>query len=208
LTQAQGTAGTIPTGNTTDKYGTRNPLFRRLVARFIAEAENLLDQAAPGSVLDVGCGEGVVTERIATRLDPVRVIGIDLEDAKLEAEWALRKRPNLEFRAMPAERLAFEDDEFDLVSALEVLEHVEDPEVVLAEMTRVAARNLLLSVPREPLWRALNMARGAYLRDRGNTPGHLHHWSKRSFVELLSGYGEVVEVRSLFPWTMALVRVP
>jgi hypothetical protein len=51
------------------------------------------------------------------------------------------------------------------------------------------------------------MARGAYVRDFGNTPGHLNHWSRRSFVSLLSGYGEVTETRSPFPWTMLLVRV-
>ena len=64
-----------------------------------------------------------------------------------------------------------------------------------------------MSVPREPLWRGLNMARGAYWRSLGNTPGHVNHWSKRSFVSLLSRYGEVEEARSPFPWTMLLVRV-
>ncbi len=65
---------------------------------------------------------------------------------------------------------------------MEVLEHVPDPAAVLAEMFRVASRWVLVSVPREPLWRGLNMARGSYLRDFGNTPGHLNHWSKRSFA--------------------------
>jgi hypothetical protein len=74
-------------------------------------------------------------------------------------------------------------------------------------MARCAARHLLVSVPREPLWRALNMARGAYWSALGNTPGHLNHWSRRSFLELLSHHGEVVEVRSPFPWTMVLVRL-
>ncbi len=64
-------------------------------------------------------------------------------------------------------------------------------------------------MPREePLWRGLNMARGAhYLKDLGNTPGHLNHWSKRSFTQLLGRYGTVVEARSPFPWTMLLVRI-
>jgi hypothetical protein len=51
------------------------------------------------------------------------------------------------------------------------------------------------------------MARGAYWRALGNTPGHLNHWSQRSFVRLLSSHGRVAEVRSPFPWTMALVRL-
>jgi hypothetical protein len=71
----------------------------------------------------------------------------------------------------------------------------------------VASSHLLVSVPREPLWRALNVARGTYLRDLGNTPGHVNHWSKRAFVALLSRYGSVEEARSPFPWTMVLVRL-
>ena len=92
-------------------------------------------------------------------------------------------------------------------SAIEVLEHVPDPEHTLAEMARCASGHLLVSVPREPMWRMLNMARGAYLSDLGNTPGHLNHWSKRSFVRMLERYGQVVQARSPFPWTMLLVRV-
>jgi hypothetical protein len=94
-----------------------------------------------------------------------------------------------------------------LVSAIEVLEHLPDPKRTLAEMTRCAQRHLLVSVPREPLWRALNVLRGAYLPALGNTPGHLNHWSKDAFVRLLSGRGEVVAVRSPLPWTILLVRI-
>ena len=82
-----------------------------------------------------------------------------------------------------------------------------DPDATLAEMARVARRWLLVSVPREPMWRALNMARGAYWRSLGNTPGHVNHWSKRGFVSLLERYGEVEQARSPFPWTMLLVRL-
>jgi SAM-dependent methyltransferase len=158
-------------------------------------------------VLDIGCGEGVLTAEWAERLGDGRVVGIDLDDPKLRAEWESRRRPNLEFRAEEATSLSFADDEFAMAAAIEVLEHVPEPEATLAEMARVAERRLLVSVPREPLWRGLNMARGAYWRSLGNTPGHVNHWSKRSFVSLLSRYGEVEETRSPFPWTMLLVRV-
>jgi 2-polyprenyl-3-methyl-5-hydroxy-6-metoxy-1,4-benzoquinol methylase len=132
---------------------------------------------------------------------------VDLDDAKLRVEWERRRRPNLEFHTGLGHELPYRDREFDAASAMEVLEHVPDPEAVLAEMSRVAARWLLVSVPREPLWRALNMSRGAYLRQLGNTPGHLNHWSKSGFAKLLDRYGEIVELRSPFPWTMALVAV-
>jgi 2-polyprenyl-3-methyl-5-hydroxy-6-metoxy-1,4-benzoquinol methylase len=201
------TDAAVPTGNTYDKYGSTNPLVRRLMAGFETALEELFARAAPSSVLDVGCGEGVLTARWAEQLGTGRVVGIDLEDAKLRREWALRPRPNLEFRAMTAESLPFEDGEFDLAAATEVLEHVPDPERTLSEMARVAGRHLLVSVPREPLWRALNVGRGAYVRELGNTPGHVNHWSRRGFLRLLERHGDVLEARSPFPWTMVLVAV-
>jgi 2-polyprenyl-3-methyl-5-hydroxy-6-metoxy-1,4-benzoquinol methylase len=197
----------VPTGNTFDKYGSENPVVRRLMTGFHATLDELWGEAAPSCVLDVGCGEGVLTAQWAERLHDGRVVGIDLDDPKLRAEWEKRSRPNLEFRAEEATSLSFADDEFDLACAIEVLEHLPEPEATVAEMARVARRHLLVSVPREPLWRALNLARGAYLRRLGNTPGHVNHWSKQAFVSLLSRYGTVEEARSPFPWTMLLVRV-
>jgi len=199
--------GTV-TGNTYDKYGSTNPVVRRLMARFEGTLDELFTRADPQSLLDVGCGEAVLTHQWATRLgESRRVVGIDLDDPGLHTEWAKRTAPNLEYRVMKAENLPFADSEFDLASAIEVLEHVPDPEHTVAEMARVAQRWLLVSVPREPLWRGLNMARGAYWKDLGNTPGHVNHWSKRAFVALLSRHGEVVQARSPFPWTMLLVRL-
>jgi 2-polyprenyl-3-methyl-5-hydroxy-6-metoxy-1,4-benzoquinol methylase len=201
------TTTAVPTGNTFDKYGSQNPVVKRLMTGFHSTLDELWAHAAPESVLDVGCGEGVLTVEWAERLGAGRIVGIDLDDPKLRAEWEKRPRDNLEFRAEEATRLPFEDDEFDLAAAIEVLEHVPDPEATVTEMARVARRHLLVSVPREPLWRGLNMARGAYVRDLGNTPGHVNHWSKRAFVSLLSRYGTVEEARSPFPWTMVLVRL-
>jgi SAM-dependent methyltransferase len=197
----------VVTGNTYDKYGSSNPVVRRLMSGFEGALEELFAQAAPGSVLDVGCGEGVLIYKWAQRLSDARMVGIDLEEESIQAGWAERQAPNLEYRMMEAENLPFADGEFDLASAIEVLEHVPDPEHTVAEMARCASRNLLVSVPREPLWRMLNMARGAYWPALGNTPGHLNHWSRRSFIALLSRHGKVVEVRTPFPWTMLLVRL-
>jgi SAM-dependent methyltransferase len=199
--------GTV-TGNTYDKYGSKNPVVRRLMGGFEGTLDELFTQADPQSLLDVGCGEGVLTHQWAQRLgDERRVVGIDLDDPALHAEWAKRTAPNLEYQVMKAENLPFADREFDAATAIEVLEHVPDAEHTVAEMARVAKRWLLVSVPREPLWRGLNVARGAYWKDLGNTPGHVNHWSKRSFVALLSRHGEVVQARSPFPWTMLLVRL-
>jgi SAM-dependent methyltransferase len=203
-----GAAQAVPTGNTFDKYGSTNPVVRRLMAGFEGALSELFARAAPGSVVDVGCGEGVLTERWAEQLGDRSVVGVDLSDPKLAAEWATRERPNLAFKTIDdGGRLPFGDGKFSLAAAIEVLEHVPDPGATLSEMARVASDRLLVSVPHEPLWRALNVARGAYLKQLGNTPGHVNHFTKRGLVSELRRHGRVVEVRSPFPWTMALVDV-
>lgn len=199
----------VPTGNYTDKYGSSNPLVRRLVNNFIADVDELLTLVQPESLIDVGCGEGVLTRRWASEhMNGGRIVGIDLEDPKLQSEWAADPGPDhLEFKTGVADKLPFADNEFQIATAMEVLEHVPDPEKTLAEMARVSSKWILASVPREPIWRMVNIARGAYLKDLGNTPGHLNHWSKRSFLRLLRRYGTVERVRSPFPWTMVLLRL-
>jgi len=198
--------GTV-TGNTFDKYGSQNPVVRRLMARFERDLNCCYAAAAPTSILDVGCGEGVLTHEWAGRLGDGRIVGVDLDDPLLSAQWQQRQAPNLEYRVMKGERLDFADNEFDTASAIEVLEHVSDPEMVLSEMARCAERWIIVSVPREPLWRITNVARGAYWRELGNTPGHVNHWSSNGFRKLLSRYGTIVELRHPFPWTMSVVRL-
>ena len=103
--------GTV-TGNTYDKYGSTNPIVRRLMAGFEGTLEELFRKADPQSLLDIGCGEGVLTEKWARRLGDKRVVGIDLDDPALQTEWEQRRAPNLEYRVMKAETLPFADGEF------------------------------------------------------------------------------------------------
>jgi ubiquinone/menaquinone biosynthesis C-methylase UbiE len=195
-----------PAGNVYDKHGTHNPFARLLVAWFLSAAGAAVDDVAPATVLDVGCGEGVVTGRLAQRLPQARVVGLDVDDAKLAAEWKARPAHNLAFEVGSAYALPYENGAFDLVCAFEVLEHMERPEEALSELARVAREALVLSVPREPIWRVLNVLSGRYLREWGNTPGHVNHWSRKQFVRFAGSAGEVVAVRNPPPWAMVTVR--
>ncbi len=194
----------VPTGNTYDKYGSSNPIERRLMATFLARLDDALPDSAPVRILEVGVGEGEVADRVAQRYPDAFVTGIDLPDPELAEHWS-SKRFAASFADIGA--LPFGDSGFDLVLAIEVLEHVPDPAAALAELSRVARRDVVLSVPREPIWRVANMARGKYWGDLGNTPGHIQHWSRSGFVRLVGRHLDVTTVHSPTPWTMVAARV-
>ena len=94
----------------------------------------------------------------------------------------------------------------DLVVCCEVLEHLPDPHGGLKALQSLQAPWYLLSVPREPIWRILNVARGAYLSEYGNSPGHLQHWSRLDFLHFVGEAFQPIVVRMPLPWTVVLCR--
>ena len=188
-------------GNVYDKYGTRNPIARRLMQGFLDAATSLYRMAAPRSVLEVGCGEGELALHLwqqGPRPDSFEICDVDLG----------RLDPGLPDAIVAREASIYElpwsDDAFDLVLCCEVLEHLREPSRGLAELARVARRHVLLSTPREPLWRVLNMARGHYLGALGNTPGHVQHWSRSGLARLARTELRLLAERRPVPWTMLL----
>ena len=193
-------------GNLYDKYGTRNPIARRLMAGFTAHFDELVERSGAREAHEVGCGEGELSIRLAAK--GLRVRGTDafprvLREARERARAA---GAEIEYEAVSVEELDPERHAAELIVCCEVLEHLPDAELALAKLAELARPWLIASAPREPLWRGLNLARLSYVRDLGNTPGHLNHWSRRAFLRLLETRLEVVEVRSPLPWTMALCR--
>lgn len=200
-------ASDVVTGNVYPKYNSRNPLARCLVARFRAILLDLFEVARPSSVLDVGTGDGELASAVGAENPTVGIHGIDLYAPTLLASWRERTLGNLSFSVGSAYAPGFARDSFDLVAFIEVLEHLDHPSSALREARRVARRWIVASVPREPLWRILNLARGAYVADWGDTPGHVNHWSKREFVELMKRFGQIARVEAPLPWSMVLIRV-
>ena len=193
-------------GNVYDKYGTSNPIARRLMAGFMGDLDELVERTGAREAHEVGCGEGELAIRLAR--NGIRVRGSDAFPAVLEEARgrAAAAGVEIDFEATPVEELVPERHAAELIVCCEVLEHLPDPDRALEVLGSLARPWLIASVPREPLWRALNLARLSYVGDLGNTPGHLGHWSRRGFVRFLTSRFEVTEVRTPMPWTMALCR--
>ena len=191
-------AGNI-VGNVYDKYSTQNPIARALMRGFTDAVTDLYQETGASSVLEVGCGEGLLADHLIKRARPARFEACDV---------ALRPAPGIDpqiaLREASIYDLPFPDRSFDLVICCEVLEHLQDPAAGLAELARVSARHVLLSTPWEPVWRLLNLARGRYLRGLGNTPGHLQHFSRRALIDLAATRLGALRVRRPLPWTVIL----
>lgn len=192
------TSGT-PTGNTYDKYTSGNPVEKRLMTGFFRALDAALPAVPPERVLEVGAGEGEVAQRVCDRYAQADVVILDLPDPELADEWGAL---DVAGTHGDAGHLPFPDRTFDLVLAIEVLEHVPDPLAALHEIARVARSSVIVSVPREPIWRGANMVRGKYWGDLGNTPGHVNHWSARSFRSFVASELTVTATRHPFPWTV------
>jgi ubiquinone/menaquinone biosynthesis C-methylase UbiE len=188
-----------PTGNTYDKYGSSNAIEQRMMRGFMRALDDMLAGLAPRRILEIGVGEGHVMSRVRERFPGVPLVGVDLPDEALSDEW---KEQGLPCMFGDATTLPFPDDSFDLVLAIEVLEHVPGPEVALGELARVCSGTFVASVPFEPVWRAGNVLRRRYVKDLGNTPGHVNHWTRWGFQKFVETKFHVQQTRSPLPWTM------
>jgi 2-polyprenyl-3-methyl-5-hydroxy-6-metoxy-1,4-benzoquinol methylase len=200
--------GGIVVGNAYDKYGSKNPVVRWIMKGFADTLSGLVAQVAPRTIHEVGCGEGYWVLDWNQR-------GIEARGSDFSEKVIDLARENAQHRNFPPSIFSARSiydiepgrDSADLVVCCEVLEHLENPEDGLIALQRAATDHVILSVPREPLWCALNLARGKYFRNFGNTPGHIQHWSPKKFIGLVGCYFEILEIKKPLPWTMVLCRV-
>lgn len=198
----------VVVGNVYDKYNATNPIARWLMRGFETALNGLIDTVQPATMHEVGCGEGYWVLRWVEQGRVARGSDFSTKMVALAEETAQKRAlPAGLFQAKSIYELTPECDSAELVICCEVLEHVDDPHAALRILQSLAQPYLIVSVPREPLWRVLNMLRGAYLGAWGNTPGHIQHWSKAGFIQLIAQYFDILAVRSPLPWTMLLCKV-
>ena len=194
----------IPVGNVYDKYATGNPIARRLVRNFTSNVLELVRASGARDIHEVGCSEGYLTEIIAALgVDEIR--GSDMSEKMIVEARSRTAGSGLLFESRNIYDLGSEDSA-ELIVCCEVLEHLDDPERALQALALLNTEHYIFSVPREPIWRVLNLARGKYLGQLGNIPGHLRHWSAASFQSLIGRYFDVFDKRSPLPWMMLLCR--
>ena len=182
-------------GLETEKYEQSGMIAGKLIQGFYDTINALLPTT---ELFEVGCGEGFSAQYLKGNWT-----GIDIDADMVIA--AKERNPD---------KNVYWGDVYTLepvpkgttVLCLEVLEHLERPDEALRELARITDEYAVISVPNEPLWHILNLARGKYLKDWGNGPGHINHWAPKSFRSLCEKYFDVVEMKLPVPWIICLLK--
>ena len=199
-------------GNYVDKYHTSNRIEKLLMSDFLNHFRKLLSQTGlnnPERICEVGCGDGELLKVIRTVYPSQQISACDISPEQVEMAAGRKENDKVQFSVQNAESLSgYDDQSFDIVICVEVLEHLERPERGLDELVRISRDAMLISVPNEPIWRMLNIARGKYWNALGNTPGHLNHWSPFQFPAFLAQEQEfkITKKTYPFPWQMILLN--
>ena len=186
-----------------DKHTSINPLIKVLMNKYYSDLLKLVKSVNPKKILDAGCGEGFIADKMKNMMPQAIIEGVDIEDSYLEYGKSHFKKLILKKGSLYD--IPSEDNTFDLVTCNEVLEHLEYPEKVVKEIVRVSSNYVIISVPNEPYWRIANVLRLKYLRDLGNSPGHLNNWTKHKIVIFLTRYGKIEKVKNSTLWTFVLL---
>ena len=191
-------------GNYYNKYETQNPISKWFINRFTQRLSLILRDLSFSSLLEVGCGEGYLLQRLEKQLKDVDILASDISPEIIDKANSII--PGVPKIIASAYDLPLEDKSKDVVLACEVMEHVQEPMKLLKEAKRIARKNCIFTVPHEPWWRIANVMRGKYLGDFGNTPGHIQHWNKNSLMKLIDSTFERSEHEYVGLWQFVVVK--
>ncbi len=151
-------------------------------------------------ILDVGCGGGFLTNELARH--GYSVNGVDLSQESLKVAEAHDETKSVRYEVADAYKLPFADESFDALTAMDFLEHVEDPERVIKEFSRVLKPNGLFffhTFNRNPLshlvviklleWFVKNTPKNMHVINLFIKPSELRNYCKNSHMEVLSIIG-------------------
>lgn len=188
-----------------EKHTSQNFLIKKIMHRFHLDLFTLIQKANPKSTYDFGSGRGFTVEKISAAFPGIKITGSDLESQSVSE--AKRLHPHLSFVKDNIYNSKQKSDSFDVVTACEVLEHLDNPNKGVREAKRIAKKYCIFTVPNEPLWRFANIARLKYLSDFGNTPGHLQNFTRQDFRRLLKKHFKKVKIKnSTLLWNMAICK--
>jgi SAM-dependent methyltransferase len=169
-------------------FRSRNQLVIWALLRYFPQA---------ASFMEIGCGTGFVLSGIQRALPQLALCGSEIFSAGLS--FAAERLPGVELFQMDARRIPFRE-EFDVIGAFDVLEHIEEDEKVLAQMYQATRRGggVLITVPHHPfLWSAAD-----------DFARHTRRYKTRELRNKVSNAGfEILRITSFVSFLLPLLAV-
>lgn len=154
--------------------------------KYILELVQSLPQKS--KILDYGCGAGAIIKAVKKARPDLDCYGIDFSSVAINQ--AKSTSSDINFKIFNGESTSYDDNFFDCIIMLEVLEHVSDPNQTLIEIKRILKPlgNFFLAVPQE---KSLKTLQGILIKLFSFTPskqtaGHLHFWAENQLSTLLN----------------------
>lgn len=173
--------------------------YQRLCAKAKANnIENLLGDIKVHTVLDVGCGTGVVLLEMQRRKIGTEHVGIDVTTSNNHVDPLASNLTLLEY---DGKMLPFKDNSFDLVYASHVVEHVLNPRAFLQEVSKVANNVIYVEVPCE-----MHIRRTQRTIQSSLNIGHINCYTPETFLLLLQTSGLEVKAFDIFDHKFEIYR--
>lgn len=189
-------------------YSSKNILVSYIHNKRLDTIVNLIPKKAGLKILDAGCGEGQLLERISKSFErkglSVELFGSDITNVALNNA---KKRSNSKFFLEDLEKLHYLDESFDIIICTEVIEHVQNYKKVINELKRVLKSGgiLIISFPNEQLW---NISRFFLGRKPIKVPDHVNSFSPRDIInEVKLKVIKILNIPFGLPYFIALTRI-
>jgi len=196
------------------KYYSNNYFKQLFLQRFFEKAFYLVETSSPGSIIEVGCGDGLAGYLLKQKFKGISYLGADIRKAEL---LAAAKVLGPDLLMLNAADLPFEDNSFDLALFLEVFEHAGDWERLVQEGIRVSARALIFSVPAFPWYQVSNLVFGKNLSRLGEHPDHINQFTFKGLQgkieqaikksDKIANKAKAIEIDCSFPWAIGKIVV-
>lgn len=175
-------------GNHFDKYLSKNFFVKIIMNNFEKSLTHLMNKFDNKNFFDLGCGDGHWMSYYHQKNFFVR--GGDHSEKQLKI---IKEKYNYNGYKIDIYNSNFvyemnkilENEKINNILFSEVLEHLYRPNYVLNKLSKLNFQKMIITVPNEPLWRILNILRLKYLKDFGNTPGHVNHFSKEKLKKII-----------------------